>query len=115
MELRCQADSELEGTTIVELKGSLDVQGALDLWERVTPELDADRPSLLIDLSSVDLITSAGIGALVRLLHRVQSLDGRIALFGPNQRVREVIKVVMLADIFNLSDTVEEARRHLRS
>jgi anti-sigma B factor antagonist len=115
MELRCQPDGELEGTIVVALKGSLDVQGAVELWESVTPELDSGTPSLLIDLSSVDLITSAGIGALVRLLHRVQSLDGTIALFGPNPRVREVIEVVMLAEIFRLSDTVEEARQHLRS
>jgi anti-sigma B factor antagonist len=115
MELRCQPDGELEGTIVVVLNGSLDVQGAVELWERVTPELDANTPSLLIDLSSVDLITSAGIGALVRLLHRVQSLKGNIALFGPNPRVREVIGVVMLADILRLSDTAEEARQRLRS
>lgn len=115
MELRCQPDGELEGTIVVALDGSLDVQGAVELWDRVTPELDAKTPSLLIDLSSVDLITSAGIGALVRLLHRVQSLGGHIALFGPNPRVREVIEVVMLAEIFRLSDTAEEARQHLRS
>ena len=114
MELQCRPDGELERTVFVELHGSLDVGGAVQLWDRVTPELDAGTPSLLIDMSSVDLITSAGIGALVRLLHRVQSLDGNIALFGANPRVREVIEVVMLAEIFRLSDTIEEARERLR-
>ena len=115
MELRCEPDAELEGTIVVTLKGNLDVQGAVALWEGATRELDATTTSLLIDLSSVDLITSAGIGALVRLLHRVQSIGGRLAVFGPNARVHEVIEVVMLAAIFGLSETLEEARRRLRA
>ncbi len=114
MELRCEPDGELEGTIVAVPSGSLDVQGADTLWKMVTQELDATMSSLLIDLSSVDLITSAGIGALVRLLHRVQSLGGRLALVGPNPRVREVIEVVMLAEILRLSATLDEARRRLR-
>ena len=115
MELRCQPDGELEGTIVAVPSGSLDVQGAVVLWEGVTPELDAGTPSLLIDLSSIDLITSAGIGALVRLLHRVQSLGGNLALFGANPRVREVIEVVMLAGILRLSETAGEARQKLQA
>jgi anti-sigma B factor antagonist len=115
MELRCEPDGELGGTIIAVPSGSLDVQGAVTLWEGVTRELDATTSSLLIDLSSLDLITSAGIGALVRLLHRVQSLGGSLAVFGPNPRVREVIEVVMLTGILGVSDSVEEARQRLRT
>ena len=115
MELRCEPDGELEGTIVAVPRGHLDVQGAVDLWDGVTRQLDTATSSLLIDLSSVDLITSAGIGALVRLLHRVQSLGGRLAVFGPNPRVREVIEVVMLAAVFRLSTTRDEARRKLRT
>jgi serine/threonine-protein kinase RsbW len=115
MELRCEPDGELEGTIVATLEGSLDVLGADELLKRVTPELDATTRSLMIDLTSVSLITSAGIGALVRLLFRVQSLGGRLAVVGPNPRVREVIEVVMLTGILGVSDSVEEARRRLQT
>jgi len=62
----------------------------------------------------VDLMASAGVGALVRLFHRVQTLGGQMAVFGANERVHDVIEVVQLSQILNVCDTMDEARARLR-
>lgn len=113
MEIRCQADTETDGVLVAFPAGTLDVQGADSMWQAVAEALAQKGPSLLVDLSGVDLITSAGIGTLVRLLHRVQSLGGTLVVFGPNARVRAVIEIVMLGPIFKLCDTIAEARERL--
>jgi anti-anti-sigma factor len=114
MGVECSRDLAMSEAVVAALDGFFDQAGATLLWETVTPHLAGEVTSLFVDLSGVNLMTSAGVGVLVRLLHRVESLGGRMALFGGNRRVREVIEVVRLHEILNLSDTVEDARRRLR-
>jgi anti-anti-sigma factor len=113
MQVRCETDAEVAGAVALGVTGNLGPAGMDTLWEAVTAELSEASPSLLVDLSGVELITSAGIGTLVRLLHRVQSLDGQMVVFGANPRVYEVIDAVMLAGILKLCDTIDEARERL--
>ena len=114
MRVECSPDVEMPKAVIAALDGFFDQDGATLLWETVTPRLGGELPSLLVDLSGVNLMTSAGVGVLVRLLHRVESLGGRVALFGAGPRVRQVLEVVRLHEILNLSDTVDGARQRLR-
>ena len=113
MIVRCHVDTTLEDAIVSNVFGPLDEKGSVKVWDAVADELSREHPSLMIDLSEVDLITSAGIGTLVRIHHRVQKLDGTLALYGANSRAREVIEAVMLADILNLCETIEDARTRL--
>ena len=115
MRADCRPDEELVNAVVATLEGSFDEAGAATLWEAVAPHLEDPRNFLLIDLSGVRLITSAGVGVLVRLLHRVQSLGGAMTVFCAGSRVREVIGVVRLEEALNLSASIEEARRRLRA
>jgi len=112
--VRCGVDSE-RGAVVATVTGSLHAQGAKTLWASVGPRVAGDTPSLLVDLTGLELITSAGIGTLVRLLQRVQTQGGRMVVFGTIPRVREIIDVVMLGEILGLCDTVEEARSRLEA
>ena len=114
MEVRCGPDDEMPDALLVALEGFFDQTGSSELWEVVVPRLSGELSSVIIDLSGVNLVTSAGVGVLVRLLHRVQALGGAIALTGAGPRVREVIRVVHLHDILKLSGSLEEARQRLR-
>jgi stage II sporulation protein AA (anti-sigma F factor antagonist) len=116
MRVECSPDVEVADALVASLDGFFDQTGATLLWESVAPHLTGGAAtSLLVDLSGVNLMTSAGVGVLVRLLHRVDSLGGRLALFGAGRRVREVIEVVRLREVLNLSDSAEEARQRLRA
>jgi anti-anti-sigma factor len=115
MRLSSGTDSEIASAVLVSPIGNLDASGADRLWEAATSELSEQTPSLLVDLTGVEIMTSAGIGILVRLLHRVQSLGGAMVVCGASERVRQVFEVVMLAEVFRLCDTLEGARRRLVS
>jgi anti-anti-sigma factor len=115
MIVRCHIDTTVENAIVSNIFGALDEKGSVKVWDTVADELSRDLPSLMIDLSEVDLVTSAGIGALVRIHHRVQKLGGTLALFGPKPRAREVIDAVMLTDILNVCGSIDEARERLQA
>lgn len=113
MEVSCRIDGVDARIVVVSLTGSLNAEGTDRVWAAASSLLGEQHPSLLVDMEGVGLMTSAGLGTLVRLHHRVHKLGGTIALFGVNERVRSVIEVVMLTKILNLSDTLDEARNRV--
>jgi anti-sigma B factor antagonist len=66
---------------------------------------------LILDLSGVPYIDSAGIGALVGAYVSHQK-DGRsLALVGVSQRVRDAMQVTRVEQFFRFYDTEEAARQ----
>jgi anti-anti-sigma factor len=114
MRADCRPDDAMRDAVVVTLDGLFDEAGAVTVWQEVTPSLDSATPFLLVDLAGVNRITSAGVGALVRLLHRVRGLGGGIAVFGAGTRVRQVIEAVRLDQLLNLGTSIGDARERLR-
>ena len=114
MRADCRKDDAMANAVVVTLEGLFDEAGSVTVWQEVTASLDSAAPFLLVDLAGVNRITSAGVGALVRLLHRVRGLGGGIAVFGAGTRVREVIEAVRLDQILNLGTSIGDARERLR-
>jgi anti-anti-sigma factor len=56
--------------------------------------------SVIVDLTQVDAIDAAGIGALVAL----QAAGVYLTLMNPNQQVRELLKVTKLDSIFEIRE-----------
>lgn len=115
MQLAYEADSEIEGALILRLDGALEINGAAKLWDMATECAGDDARFFLFDLSGVNIVTSAGIGVLVRLLVRLQGFGGAIAIYGCSDKIREVFSIVQLDGILQVCDTEEEARRKLTS
>lgn len=66
-------------------------------------------PLIILDLSNVQYVDSAGVGALVGLLTSARSAGGELKLVGLNDRVRQVLKITRLIDVFRVHANVEDA------
>ncbi len=64
-------------------------------------------------MSAVEIMTSAGVGVLIRLQNHVEPLGGHLALFGCNDAVQRVFSVCELVDLLNVSPSIEEARQRV--
>ncbi len=113
MRVSCNADDQVTGAVLAVGDGSLDVHGATHFWEAVNPHLTKESPHLLVDMSGVDLMTSAGIGVLIRLLNHCEPLGGTMALFGTNPKVLRVLQICELESVLNSCETLDEAREKL--
>ena len=67
-------------------------------------------PTLILDLTQVPFIDSAGIGALVGAYVNHQKDGRRLALVGVTKRVRDTMQVTHVEQFFAFYDTVAAAQ-----
>jgi anti-anti-sigma factor len=113
MQLSFEPDPTIPGCLVVRLSGNLETNGATKLWEEVSARAGEDTRFFVFDFSDVHIITSAGIGTLVRLLVRLRGLGGTVAIFGCSDKICEVFEIVMLRNILHVCDSEDEAREKL--
>jgi anti-anti-sigma factor len=98
-----------EGALLARIEGTLDANAAIELWEEMAAQVNETTRFVVFDFSGVKILTSAGIGTLVRLFTRLRGYGGGLAVFGCTSKVCEIFDVVMLRDILGVSETELEA------
>jgi len=68
-------------------------------------------PDVVVDLTGVDFLDSAGVGVLVGLFKNSRLRGGRARFCGVTPGVRSVLELIQLDRIFEIYDDVEEAVR----
>ncbi len=107
-DLTCQFVEDPKGV-ILKLAGEFSNAG-MDEFSRQTKRLSAQKPPLVVlDLSELNIITSAGIGALLRLQKTMSSLKCTIRLAALTPEIAQVLTLSRLTDVLNVTPTVAEA------
>ena len=70
-----------------------------------------DAADVVVDLSSVDFLDSAGVGVLVGLFKNARMRGGRARFCGLTPGVRSVLEIIQLDRIFEIYDDAEAAVR----
>jgi anti-sigma B factor antagonist len=99
-----------EGSRILELKGALTIQTVFGFQDAVRGET---APELILDLSSVPFIDSAGLGALVATYVRAKKALRKIAFAGMNTQVKALADMTQLSQLFHTYPTVKDAEAAL--
>ena len=93
---------EKEGYHIVTPVGELDIY-TVPLFRKVVLKLEGDRRhDLILDLSRLTFIDSSGLGSLIEIWQKVQTVDGEIAYVVSNPRILKVFKLVDLDKVFRV-------------
>jgi anti-sigma B factor antagonist len=111
MQARQHVDAD--GLHIVELSGEVDLHHAPELRSMLGEHAEAKRPALVVDVSKVEYMDSAGIATLIEYVQRAMSFGGRFAIAGAQQRLRAIFELVRLGEIFPIRPTVAEAKSAL--
>jgi anti-sigma B factor antagonist len=98
-----------DGHAVVALCGELGLADAPALASHLIAAVAACGPSIIVDLAGLDFIDSCGIGVLVRVLKWTRESGGGMSLAAPQQRVRRVLSVTGLIDVFSVHPSVEQA------
>ncbi len=101
--------SELKRVTLFEVSGRIDSTNANELGEALNAAIDAGRTQIVIDLSSVEYMSSAGLRELVAALKKVKRGTGDLRLASPSERVMEVLELAGLDSIFEIYPNQVEA------
>ena len=112
MALSIEASSQKQATILI-CKGIIvfgDEATSLRTYvNKSLSETGASPRVIILDLSSVQYVDSSGVGALVGLLTSVRSAGGDLRLAGVNDRVKKVLQITHLVDIFKIHASVDDA------
>jgi anti-sigma B factor antagonist len=95
---------ELKRLDLLELDGRVDSNTVSTLHEVLNRRIDQDTSNIVVDLSQVTYISSAGLRELVAALKRVRKRGGDLRLCAPPMRVTEVIELTGLNSLFEIFD-----------
>ena len=110
-----EVNESSDGTvTIVTVKGRLDSATAPTLGERLSGALVAPSRHLLIELSQLEYISSAGFRVLLLAAKRAAETDGQIVLAGVSGKVRQLFDLGGFLDLFRICGSRDEGIAALR-
>ncbi len=101
--------SEVEGITIAAFEGNLDTNTAPDAEERLGELLEKGVTKILVDFTTLDYISSAGLRVLLVTTKRLGGAGGSLRICGLNETVDEVFEISGFSTIFSVFGTRDEA------
>jgi anti-sigma B factor antagonist len=105
-----QIDTERRGPdAIVRLRGSVSIAQAESLRQKMESLASEEIPRIVLVLSEMDFICSAGLGAIISGHVKSRHHQGRICLVNPTPAVRQLLETTRLTKLFGVYETVEQA------
>lgn len=102
-------EHEVEGVTVLALKGRITVGEVTPVREKITALLAAGHNQIVLDLAQVDYIDSTGLGNLVISYTQVKKAGGALKLLNLNKRNVELLALTRLHTIFEVFGEETEA------
>ena len=98
--------------TVVEIAGDIDSNTAPQAQERVLP-LVQPGSKILLDMSDVEYMSSAGLRMLLSMYRQISRSDGGIVLVGLGEEIKDTMSVTGFLNFFTTRDTVDEGLQAL--
>ena len=95
------------------LTGLLDAFSEATFRKVLTKCIDDGPKHVILDLSKIDFVGSSGLGALVQLVKKAQSLEGTLQIVS-NPRVTQTVKLVRLEKFLSLQLSVDAAVNNVK-
>jgi len=92
----------LKRVEVISVSGRVDSTTAPEFENALKGALDSGRHHIVLDLSDVDYMSSAGLRAMVSALKSARHHNGDLRLANPSPRVAEVLQLAGLTTIFEV-------------
>jgi anti-sigma B factor antagonist len=96
------------GVTVVTLSGVIDGNTAPEAQARILPLMES-QPSVVLDMTEVEYLSSAGLRTLLLLYRQAASHDGRVAIAGLRESIKDTMAVTGFLNFFLVHDDVAAA------
>lgn len=93
-----------DGDLVIDLRGEVDDVSAPHLWSCLEIELGQGPPRVVLDLSQVSFLSSAGVTVIIRLLRQLADTGGDLVIRSPSPTAQRVLDVTGLASRLTLEE-----------
>lgn len=101
----------VNGWTVVEIVGGLDIYTAPIMREKVIMLLHKEHRHFVLDLRPAPLVDSMGLGTIVAITKRIRDHEGSLSLVCTDERVLKVFTVGGLRKAYAFHDSIDAATR----
>lgn len=93
----------------IQVHGEIDAGSSIYLDNSLKEAMDSGEKKIVVDLSGLDYISSAGLGVFISHLDEFKIQEIQLALFGVNETVSQVFEILGLEKLLTIVETKEEA------
>lgn len=106
--------TDQDGVTRVEFldRNILDEASIQRIGDEITEVIEASsNPKLLISFNNVDHMSSAALGTLITIHHKIRNRSGQLRLADIDPQIQEVFSITKLDRIFTILEDTESAMK----
>jgi anti-sigma B factor antagonist len=94
---------------VLPLKGEIDLHVSPVVTASLTAMIEKKPERVVIDLSDVTYIDSAGLAALIQAMQKVEAYGGKFSLAGLQETVRSIFEISRLDQVFQIFPDMDSA------
>ena len=98
------------GAVVISPVGRLDMVTAPLLREQIRAQVQLGNSDVVVDLSGVELIDSAGLSALISGLKAARQAGGSLRVARPSKQARSILRLTNLHRVFEPFEHADGAR-----
>jgi anti-sigma B factor antagonist len=97
------------GVVVTRVSGRLDFASAQAARNEFDAAIAVGQPKIIVDLSEIAFVDSAGLGALIGGMRAARQAGGDLYLVNPSVQARTLLSLTSLDQLLKVHQTVEEA------
>jgi anti-anti-sigma factor len=98
---------------VLALSGKLDATTAKTFEDRILGVINSGAQRLVVDLALLEYVSSSGLRVFLLAAKRLQATDGKIAMCGLQDHVRQVFDLAGFSSILSIYGSRDEAIKGL--
>ncbi|AXE21887.1 anti-sigma B factor antagonist (plasmid) [Runella rosea] len=107
------AENIIESIAVIEVEGNIDSKTAPE-FEKAAIAAIKGQGQVIIDLSKVEFLSSAGLRVLLMIYRQIKSQSGKVVLVGVSEDIQDVMSNTGFINFFIIVNTLEEAVETLK-
>ena len=107
--LRIALDRRPDGVAVARFTGRLDFTSAPEARDQFATAIAAGQRKLIVDLSKVGFVDSAGLGSLIGGMRAARLAGGDLRIANPSEQVKMLLSLTSLDQVLKIHPTIEEA------
>ncbi|UII22681.1 STAS domain-containing protein [Fulvivirga ligni] len=98
---------------VIKIVGEVDASSSIELDNAIHDAVESGGKKFLVDCTSLDYISSAGLGVFMSYIEEFKKENIHLILYGLNKKVANVFEILGLDQLLNIEQTKGEAQAKL--
>lgn len=95
---------------VIHIIGEVDASSSIELDNAISEAIAGGTKKLLVDCTSLEYISSAGLGVFMSYIEEFKKNNINLVIFGLNEKVANVFEILGLDQLLKIEDTKTEAK-----